>query len=252
MTAVQGEVGRIRIFEDFTGGIDNLADTGQPPVDFPPYFQLVGQGMSETDQGAIILDSDGLSGVVQLQSTNESEHCIGLQTAVMFDVGLMGTIVAEARVRFAALTTKEFFFGFSDVVTDAGILEGAIAHGANTTMTLTASDICGFWLSTELTDGTDWHMLYNGGTTTGNVYSTDIDADDGAVAGEFQILRLEMDNNGTARWFIDGVLKQTTATAVSTTTDLACQLMVEEKGTTGSCNVDVDYILIEANRDWTI
>ena len=245
-------VGRIRIFEDFIGGTDiAVAATDAPPIDYPPYFQLVGQGLADTDSGAVHLDSDGMSGVLQLTATNEAEHAIGLQTSTMWDVGLMGTIVMEVRLRQAALVTRQVFVGFSDVVTDAAILEGAIIKGSGTALTLTASDLVGFLLASELTDTADWHMVYNGGTATGDVLSTNVDAGADAVAGEFQILRLELDNNGTARWYIDGVLKQTVKGAVSTTRDLAAQAIAEEK-VTGNAQIDVDYILIEANRDWTV
>ncbi len=253
MATVQSEVGPIRIFEDFTGGNENpIAETTDAPIDFPPYFQLVGNGMTETDHGAILLDSDGLSGVLQLQCTNESEHACGLQTAKMFDVALMGTLVAECRVRFAAPgTSKSAFFGFTDVVSDQAIIEGGIVSGTSSTLTLTATDICGFLMQTDLTDSTDWHMVYNGGSTTGATTSTGVDADAGAVAGDFQILRVEIDNNGTARWFIDGVLKQTKAGAISTSDDICAKFLVEEKAT-GNATADLDYILIEANRDWTV
>jgi len=59
-----------------------------------------------------------------------------------------------------------------------------------------------------------------------------------------------VDNDGTARWYIDGVLKQTVSGAVSTTTDLAVLTMVETKGSAIE-TADIDYILVEANRDWT-
>ncbi len=248
----QSEVGKIRIFEDFTGSMEEtLANTTQPPINFPPYFQLVGQGMSETDAGAILLDSDGLSGVIQFDTTDESEHACGVQTAKMFDVGLMGTLVAECRVRQAALTTRSLFFGFTDVVTDAAIIEGGIVSGTSTALTLTSTDMCGFLMQTDLTDSTDWHGVYNGGSTTGETISTDVDFDCGPVAGDFQILKVEIDNNGTARWFVDGVLKNTIKGAVSTTADLCAKFLVEEKATTGA-TADVDYILITANRDWTV
>ena len=123
-------------------------------------------------------------------------------------------------------------------------------HGATATITLTASDICGFLLSAELSDDEDWHMVYNGGTTTGETTSTSIDADDDAVAGEWQVLRLEIDNNGTARWYIDGALKQTVKGAASTTVDLALALAVEAK-TASIEKLDVDYLSVRANRDWT-
>jgi len=94
-------------------------------------------------------------------------------------------------------------------------------------------------------------MVYNGGTTTGETTSTSVDADDDAVAGEWQVLRLEIDTNGTARWYIDGVLKQTKTGAASTSVNMALILGVEAKGAAIE-NLDVDYLLVQANRDWTV
>ena len=163
----QSGPGKIVLFDDFTGGEEILvAATTAPPMTVGNgTFSLVGQGLAETDSGAIFLDSDGLNGVLQLTTTDEDIHAVGLQTPIMFDVGLMGTIVAEARVRQAAITTGEFFFGFSDVQTDLAIIEGAIAHAATTTLTLTASDICGFISAPELTAAAEVHAIFNGGAT---------------------------------------------------------------------------------------
>ncbi len=169
----------------------------------------------------------------------------------MFDVGNMGTIIAEARVRLPAIANREVFFGFSDVNTDTVSLEDDVFHGNGTTITLTASDGAGFLFCSELTDSADWHGIYAGGTTTGETTSTNVDLDDIAVAGEFQILRLEIAENGTCRWYIDGELKQTKTGAVSTTVDLACQLIVEAKTTT-ALTMDVDYFYVSAARDFTI
>jgi len=168
----------------------------------------------------------------------------------MFDVGLNGTIVLEARVRQAALNTGEVFIGFSDVATDLAIIEGAICHGDTITVTLTASDLVGFLMASDLTDNSDWHGVYAGGTTTGETTSTSVDFDAGATAGEYQILRLELFPNGTAEWWVDGVLEQTTTGAVSTSVDLCLNVLVESK-TTAVKTLDVDYIKVWANRDWT-
>lgn len=245
----QSGMGRIRIFDDFTGIGEPVAATVAPPVKLGAYFNVVGQGIAENDSGAARLDADGLSGVIQLTTTDEDIHCAGLQTATMFDVGLMAPIVMEARVRLAALATEEAFIGFSDVNTDLAIIEGAIMHGVTTTLTLTASDLIGFFIADELTDDEGWHMPYNGGTTTGPTVSTLVASGVDAVAGEWQLLRLEIDANGTARWYIDGVLLQTVAGAVSTTTDLCFSALIESK-TTAVKTMDIDYILITANRDW--
>lgn len=244
----QGSMGKVRAFSDFIGveklaaltaGSENIGD-----------FRLIGQGIAEADSGAVSVEADGLNGVIQLTTTDETEHSCGLTTAKCFDIGLMGTLVAETRVRFTDLDTKEFYFGLTDVNDDTAILEGGNLTGATATLTYTASDLCGFFLSADLTDDEDWHMVYVGGTTTGLTASGSLDADDDAVAGEWQILRLEVDNDGTARWYIDGVLKQTVSGAVSTTTDLAVLTMVETKGSAIE-TADIDYILVEANRDWT-
>ena len=247
----QASKGRIEIFEDFIGGEDIVANTAASRTFGTAGLRVIGQGIAENDSGIVVLESDGLNGVGRLTTTNEDAHSIGLTTATMFDVAKMGTIVLEARVQFENLDTKEFYFGLTDVNDDTTIIEGGTMVGNGTTMTLTASDLCGFYLSAELTDDEDWHAVFNGGTTTGETDSTELDLDDDAVAGEFDVLRIEVGNNGTARWFVNGVLKKTQAGAVSTSTDLAVLLMVATYGAAIE-TVDVDYISITANRDWTV
>ena len=246
-------IGKIELFDDFTGGEEILvAATTAPPMTVGNgAFSLVGQGLAETDSGAIFLDTDGLNGVLQLTTTDEDIHAAGLQTPIMFDVGLMGTIVAEAKVRQAAITTGEFFFGFSDVQTDLAIIEGAIGHAATTVLTLTASDICGFISAPELTAAAEVHAIFNGGTTTGVVLSTTNELNVNWVAGEYLILRVEMDTNGTARFYVNGALKKTVEGAVSTSVDLCLSLIIESK-TTAVKTLDVDYLKVKANRDWTV
>ena len=249
---VQSGDSRLMISEDFLGGTEvAVASTTAPPINWPPYLTFVGQGIADTDSGAVQLDSDAMNGVIQLTTTNEDVHCAGFQTPVMFDVALYGTIVLEARVRQAALNTGEVFIGFSDVATDLAIIEGAICHGDTVTLTLTASDLIGFLMASDLTDNSDWHGVYNGGTTTGETTSTSVDFDAGATAGEYQILRLELFPNGTAEWWVDGVLEQTVTGAVSTSVDLCLNVLVESK-TSGVKTLDVDYIKVWANRDWTV
>lgn len=257
MAEVQSGYGTITLEEDFNGAEWIIAETAASGA--IGSFRVIGDGIAETDSGVINLESDGLNGVARLTTTNEDKHGVYMATPIMFDVALMGTIVLEARVRFPALATREVFVGFADVNSDALSLEDDLIHGATTTITLTASDLVGFLLSADLTDSADWHTVYNGGTVSGETTSTNLDVDDAAVAGEWQILRLEIFNNGTVRWHIDGepvggstaVKQNGLANAVSTTTDLALVVGVEAKTTT-SMTLDIDYILVRANRDWTV
>ena len=251
MAEVHGARGRIEVFEDFLAGEDIVAETAATRAFGGSGLRVLGQGIAETDSGITVVETDGNNGVGILTTTNEADHSCGVATAQAFVVGKMGTIVAECRVRFNDLDTKEFYFGLTDENEDAENLQGSTIHAETITVTLTAANLCGFLLSSELTDDEDWHMVYNGGTTTGETDSRELDADDDSVAGGWQVLRLEVAVNGTARWYIDGVLKQTVTGAVSTTAELAVIAMIEAK-TAAIEYAFLDYVDISANRDWTV
>ena len=252
MATVQGARGRIEIFEDFLSGEDIVANTAATRSFGGSGLRVIGQGIAETDSGITVLESDGLNGVGVLTTTDEDAHSCGLTTGLAFDVGKMAPIVAECRVQFADLDTKAFYFGFTDVNTDTAILEGNNLVAASDTLTLSASDLCGFLLDAEAgTNHEDWIMAYNGGTTSGETSVPNIDAEDDAVAGEFQILRLEIAPNGTARWYIDGVLKQTKTGAISTSVDVGLLTMVEARSNSIEYAY-LDYVYVSANRDWTV
>ena len=137
-------------------------------------------------------------------------------------------------------------FGFCDVNAD-DVAEPVTSTG--TTLTLVASDLCGFLFDSQLT-AKNWHMPYNGGTTTGATDGTTVDSGVLLVAADWDILRIEIAPNGTAFWYINGVLKQTVATAVSTSVLQACFVGCFGTATTVT-DVDVDYLYVSANRDWT-
>ena len=246
----QSGYGKVVIFEDFLAGEDIVAATAATRSFGDSGLRVIGQGIAEADSGITVGESDGLNGVGILTTTNEDAHSCGVTTGKVFDVGKMAPINIECRVQFPDLDTKAFYFGLTDVNDDTTILEGNNLVASGTSLTLSASDLCGFLIDAEATDDEDWIMVYNGGTTTGETTIANIDADNDAVAGEYDILRLEVAINGTARWYINGVLKQTVTGAVSTSTDLAVLAMVEAR----SAAIEyawIDYIAIEANRDWT-
>ena len=246
----QSGYGKVSIFEDFLAGEDIVAATAASRSFGGSGLRVIGQGIAENDSGITVGESDGLNGVGILTTTNEDAHSCGLTTGKVFDVGKMAPINIECRVQFPDLDTKAFYFGLTDVNADTTILEGNNLVASGTSLTLSASDLCGFLIDAEATDDEDWIMVYNGGTTSGETTIANIDADNDAVAGEWDVLRLEVSINGTARWYVNGVLKQTVEGAVSTSTDLAVLAMIEAR----SAAIEyawIDYIAIEANRDWT-
>jgi hypothetical protein len=243
--AQSGE-GRIRLFNDFFGSSDVLALT----ADTAPLgdFYAGGEGFEDADAG--VVGKSALSGVVALTSANADTDTSFIGTSIGFDVGLMGPIALEARVQLPDLDTKEIFFGLTSILSVDEQLEDIVQNASGTTITMPA-DLVGFYLSDELTDDEDWHGIHSGGTATASTTTTGVDLDDDAVAGEWQVLRLEVMPNGTTYWYIDGVLKQTVVAACSTTTDMAVCLAAAAN-TTEFAIMDVDYLLVEANRDWTV
>ena len=246
MATVQSGNGRIRLFNDFFGSSDYLALTS----DTAPLgdFYAGGEGFEDADAG--VVGKAALSGVVALTSANADTDTAFIGTAIGFDVGLMGPITLEARVQLPDLDTKEIFFGLTSVLSVDEQLEDIVINASSTTITMPA-DLVGFYLSDELTDDEDWHGTHSGGTATASTTTTSVDLDDDAVAGEWQVLRLEVMPNGTTYWYIDGVLKQTVVAACSTTTDMAVCLAAAAN-TTEFAIMDVDYLEVTANRDWTV
>lgn len=245
----QSGPGLIRLFNDFFTGITNgatVADTGTEQAIGD--FRLFGTGSDEADAGAFSLAAEG--GAVRLTTTNEDNHATFIGTNLAFTPNVSGMLVAEARVQLNNLDTKEVFFGFTDLGAVTLGIEGVIGHGATTTLTLTASDICGFLLSAELTDDEAWHFIHNGGSAAGVTVSTTNASGVDAVAGEWDVLRIEIDVNGTARWYINGVLEKTLVGAVAPTVQLGVACGVEAKGANVE-EMDLDYLLVEATRDWT-
>ena len=242
----QSGPGKIRLFNDFFGVGDTLALTADTAE--LGDFYAGGEGFEDADAG--IAGKDALSGVVTLTSGNTDADTTFIGTHIGFDVALMGTIVLETRIQLPDLDTKEIFFGLTSILSVDEQLEDIVINASGTTITMPA-DLAGFYLSDELTDAEDWHGIHSGGTASASTTTTGVDLDDDAVAGEWQVLRLEVAINGTCRWYIDGELKQTVENAVSTSTDYA--VVLAAGANTTQLNIfDCDYILVEANRDWTV
>jgi len=252
----QSGPGKIRLFEDFITAQDLVVATAVPRYLTPAgsgWLRVVGQGSEQNDSGAPTV-SGALGGAVRLTTTDDDVHSYILETLPIFDVALMGPLVAEARVQFNNFDTKAAFMGFTDIAIGSDVPDiqtDLLTAASATTITPVASDYVGFYLDAELTEDERWHGVYNGGATTGQTVSASCELGTDSVAAKWDIIRLEVDPNGDARWFLNGDLKQSVAAAVSTTVDLKFMIGVGTKGDAKE-EFDVAYILVTANRDWTV
>jgi hypothetical protein len=243
----QSGTGRIRLFNDFTGVANLVTET----TDSIPLgdFYAGGEGIEDNDTGVVPSTTAPLSGSVTMTGGNTDADTTFIGTQIMFDVALMGPLVMETRLQIPDLDTKEIFVGFTSILTYDEQLEDIIIGSSATAFTCVA-DLVGFYLSDELTaSATEWHAVHKGGTTTASTTAADQDLDVGPTAGEWQILRLEIDPNGDARWYVDGELKKSASKVASTTSDMAA-CVAFGANTTELVIGDIDYILVEANRDW--
>lgn len=254
MAIEQSGRGRIEVFMDFLGAELPLAGTVNPGagitaalLNFHPLV-VRGEGVEDPDCG-IVPVSDALSGVVRFTSANETTgDAIILGTETCLRVDKMAPIIIEARVKLPLKTEREIFIGLCG---NFHIDQDEILIGTTETLALTENDLCGFFYGSNLSESLSWYMVYNGGTTTGETDASEVISDNMPVQDKFDILRLEVDNNGTARWFINGVLEQTVKGAISTSVVMSAQIAVVYTAS-AVATLDVDYFYISANRDWTI
>jgi len=253
MATVQSGNGRIRLFNDFFSVATFLAMTADPASAFAyPFgdFYGGGEGIEDGDAGFAPSSAAPLSGAISINSADTDADTAFIGTQIGFDLALMGPITLETRVRLPDLDTKEIFFGLTSILSTDEQLEDIVINASSTTITMPA-DLVGFYWSDELSDDDDWHAIYNGGTASASTTTTDVNLSDDAVATEWQVLRLEVMSNGTAYWYIDGVLKKTVEGAASTTTNVAVCLAAAAN-TTEMAIIECDYLTVEANRDWTV
>jgi hypothetical protein len=240
----QSDFGKLIIAEDFFGGEDIVAATAASRA-FGSSLRVIGQGIAEADSGVVAVDAVS-NGVVRLTTTDEAAHTCGVVTSTMLAASLNGTIVGEWRIELENLDTKTVFVGFTDDVADTAL---SPVTGSTTTLTLGDSDLIGFVLDAALTSDEEWHTAHNGGSATGVTVSTSLTTSVDAVAAEMDVLRVEIDPNGTGRWYINGDLVKTLAGAVSTTVKLGGVAIVQAAGA-GIETADLDYMRITASRDW--
>jgi len=243
MATVQSGPGVIKLhFEGATGNWPiALTNASAMAGDF-----ILSGHLLDTDTGITRISKTG--GWCRLVGANEDGKGIALGTGIGFSPVLNGPMSFEARLETSAITARTIFLGFCSASAE-DIAEPLTSTA--TTYTPVAASYAGWWFDSQLTASTKWHMPHYGGTTACSVTSTATIAPDTLTLAESVVLRVEIDPNGTARWYINGVLRQTVVGAVSTTTLLAAFVGVFGTTTT-EVDLDINYVDFEAFRDWTV
>ena len=253
MATIQSENGRIELFEDFLGAEAPVLSAATPSSATGAllnFGQFLIRGDSQEDNSSgIVPTADRLNGVARFTSpATDAGDAIFLGTETNLRVDKMAPIVIEARLELVLLTNRRIFVGLCGNFADS---QDDILTGSTDTLTLSAeSDLCGFFFDSALSESVKWYMPYNGGTTTGETDASEVVSSVTPVITEFDIVRLEVDPDGTARWFINGNLEQTVSGAISTSVVFSA-MVGAIYNSSAAATLDADYFYVSANRDWT-
>jgi hypothetical protein len=151
-----------------------------------------------------------------------------------------GGLVMECRIKLAAITTSALFVGLTDQIAS---LEMPFTLGGSDALTSNATDAVGF--------------LFDTAADTDQIFAVGVKADTDAshattgivpVADTYNVLRVEVDSSGHAKFFVDGVLKNTIANCVTASVALTPCVAGFRRAATANNFITVDYILVQSSR----
>lgn len=214
---------RTVLFEDFLGDVvpDQINVTAG--TDSP-----AGAAISIAENGTLVLttgDSNASQAADAIQVAWALNWKASIETAT-------SRLVFQARVKMSAVTTVQAFIGFTD---QDSALEMPVTLSA-TTFTTNASDAVGFMFDTTAT--TDTIRL------VGVAADTDATMQDTANAWDtnWHIFRVEVDKNGAAEFFIDGLQVGTKMSGAVTPATALTPVLTARSLTTATRTMTVDYV----------
>ena len=195
-----------------------------------------------TPEGQILMGSGDANG-------SEDGTVLSLILLSQGSLVSLGTTVFECRVSFDQLTGVSANFGLSDTLaTDAERLLHTVDSGTVADGGLTVTNTVELAFSSDATATDKWQYVSENAGTIGNSAAEEASAS-GPTADTFDILRIEVDADGTARYYLNGALETTRTTAVATTS-LLIPYIAMDSGTDAQTVTDltVDYIYFSGAR----
>ena len=227
---------QVVLFDDFTNGFQNGAT--QP--------WLATEGTDSATSDAAIL-AGGIGGILRLTTgdagTGYAADAEQITQRTLMWQASNGNLNFETRVKLSAITTCYAFLGFTDTV--AAALEAPIVSAASAnTITTNASDAVGFMFDTNMADDNWWLV-----GVKGNTDATHQDTGYAPVADTWEVFRIELNTDGDATFYRNGVQVGTVMSdAITAATDLTAILTVSKLSVTASMTMDIDYVQVAMNR----
>lgn len=204
------------------------------------------QGLIGTDadcRQAIVL-ADQINGVVRLTTGDDAGATMAINGTQMSSRlnwrASQGGLVWEGRIAISAITSVCVYVGLTDQVST---LEMPFTLGAGDALTSNASDAVGVLFDTAA-DTDNWWLV----GVAANVDATKQNTAVAPVAATFEIWRIEVTAAGVATFYRNGTLIGSTMTGAVTPGTSLTPVVAAFSRTSASRNIDVDEILVQAQR----
>lgn len=210
----------VGFFDDFLGDVIQDPWTSAAGSDSP---------------AAVAAISEDIGGKVRITTgdSNASLAADGVQLTSFLNWKTANGLLFEAKVKVSAITNVQLFVGLTDQ--RSSIEMPATLSG--TTYTTVATDAVGFLFDTTATTDTIRAV-----GVANDVDATHVDTGLAYVADTYKVLRIVVDRNQNAYFYIDGTLVATVASAVRGTIPLAIVFCGRATGDTVSKTIDIDYV----------
>ena len=234
---------RFEVFDDFlsaainTGlGVDNWIVFEGGDSDATAAATVAG-----TPEGQILMGSGGV-GVA------DDKTVLSLILITKGSLVSLGMTVFECRVSFDQITGTSWGFGLGDVLANATEIPNFKVNSGTVTDDGGVTNGIAIMFSTDATATTLFQAVSTNGNTIGNSGNEET-LTDGPTANTFDVLRIEVDADGDARFYINGVLRLSRTTAVATNS-LLIPYIWGDSGDDADIPTDltIDYIKFQGAR----
>lgn len=202
--------------------------------DISHYVETVTGGATGVD----IFDRHG--GWIRMDVDGDDADAVTLGAELAWEADEGSSLIFETRLRGVDVSDIALFVGMSDANNDATVITDE-----NGTLAAVADDAWGFLLDGETTER--WQAV----SVRNTVLTTQVDLSLGAVAADnvVQTLKMESDpaSSGTARYFIDGEIVNTSTTWYRSSILYTPILNIDDRNQTNQ--MDVDYWYVRAPRE---
>jgi len=236
-----GNRSRVELFDDFLGATIDTTDN---------WIVFEGSDGDATaaatvagiPEGQIAMGSGGVGGA-------NDKTVLSLILLAKGGLVSQGQLVFETRVTFDQITGTSWGFGFGDVLANATEVANYKVNSGTITDDAGITNAVSFVFSTDATATTKWQACSTNGGTVGNAAAEEA-LTAGPTALTYQVLRIEVDATGDARFYVDGTLQTTTTTAVATTSLLIPYIWGDSGDDADvATDVHIDYIYFSQARD---